>query len=163
MTIVDTYVDRDHRCRNSSSSTGMSHPIEAKGVLKMEVRPDAVLGAGHRDGSRVMGWAPRTLNVALPGKLSELAGGVNIVTCRYLGGGQIERIQTARSVRAMERMERAGSAFLEIIRDKEERDEKAQTLSVTKLEVMAETATDKLLIEYPPDLVCARRRARDGR
>ena len=103
-----------------------------------------------------MGWAPRTLNVPLPDKLRELAGGVNIVTCRYLGGGQIERIQTARSVRAMERMERAGSAFLDAIRDKEQRDEDAQTLSATKLAVMAETALDKLLIEYPPDLVCAR-------
>ena len=103
-----------------------------------------------------MGWAPRTLNVTLPDKLSELAGGVKIVTCRYLGGGQIERIQTARSVRAMERMARAGSAFLDAIRDKEQRDEDAETLSVTKLEVMAETALDKLLIEYPPDLVCAR-------
>ena len=103
-----------------------------------------------------MGWAPRTLNVTLPDKLSELAGGVKLVTCRYLGGGQIERIQTARSVRAMERMEHAGPAFLEAIRDKETRDEDAETLSITKLEVMAETALDKLLIEYPPDLVCAR-------
>ena len=103
-----------------------------------------------------MGWAPRTLNVTLPEKLRELAGGVRVVTCRYLGGGQIERIQTARSVRAMERMERAGTAFLDAIRDKEKRDEEAQTLSVTKLAVMAETALDKLLIEYPPDLVCAR-------
>ena len=103
-----------------------------------------------------MGWAPRTLNVTLPDKLRELAGGVRIVTCRYLGGGQIERIQTARSVRAMERMERAGTAFLDAIRDKEKRDEDAQTLSATKLAVMAETAIDKLLIEYPPDLVCAR-------
>ena len=103
-----------------------------------------------------MGWAPRTLNVALPGKLSELAGGVKIVTCRYLGGGQIERIQTARSVRAMERMEKAGGAFLQAIQDKELRDAGMQTLSATKLAVMAETATDKLLIEYPPDLVCAR-------
>ena len=103
-----------------------------------------------------MGWAPRTLNVTLPEKLRELAGGVRIVTCRYLGGGQIERIQTARSVRAMERMERAGSAFLEVIRDKEKRDEEAQTISAVTLEVMAETALDKLLIEYPPDLVCAR-------
>ena len=57
-----------------------------------------------------MGWAPRTLNVTLPDTLSELAGGVKLVTCRYLGGGQIERIQTARSVRAMERMERAGTS-----------------------------------------------------
>ena len=103
-----------------------------------------------------MGWAPRTLNVTLPDTLSELAGGVKLVTCRYLGGGQIERIQTARSVRAMERMEHAGAAFLEAIRDKEQRDEDAQTLSAAKLKVMAETAIDKLLIEYPPDLVCAR-------
>ena len=103
-----------------------------------------------------MGWAPRTLNVTLPDKLRTLAGGVRVVTCRYLGGGQIERIQTARSCRAMERMERAGSAFLGIIRDKEQRDEDAQTLSDTALKVMSETATDKLLIEYPPDLVCAR-------
>ena len=104
----------------------------------------------------MMGWAPRTLNVTLPERLRALAGGVRVVTCRYLGGGQIERIQTARSVRAMERMEKAGSAFLGIIRDKEQRDEEAQTLSDTALKVMAETATDKLLIEYPPDLVCAR-------
>ena len=103
-----------------------------------------------------MGWAPRTLNVTLPDKLSDLSGGVKLVTCRYLGGGQIERIQTARSVRAMERMEHAGTAFLDAIRDKEKRDEDAQTLSVTKLSVMSETAIDKLLIEYPPDLVCAR-------
>ena len=103
-----------------------------------------------------MGWAPRTLNVALPDNLSKLAGGVRIVTCRYLGGGQIERIQTARAVRAMERMEHAGPAFLEAIRDKEQREEEAYTLSVTKLSVMAETAIDKLLNEYPPDLVCAR-------
>ena len=102
------------------------------------------------------GWAPRTLNVTLPEKLRTLAGGVTIVTCRYLGGGQIERIQTARAVRAMERMERAGSAFLQAISDKERRDEEAQTLSATKLAVMTETAIDKLLIEYPPDLVCAR-------
>ena len=103
-----------------------------------------------------MGWAPRTLNVPLPDKLSELAGGVKIVTCRYLGGGQIERIQTARLVRALERMEHAGPAFLEAIRDKEKRDEDADTLSVTKLKIMSETAIDKLLSEYPPDLVCAR-------
>ena len=103
-----------------------------------------------------MGWAPRTLNVTLPDKLRELAGGVKLVTCRYLGGGQIERIQTARAVRAMERMERAGTAFLEAIRDKERRDEEAQVLSATKRAVMAETTIDKLLGEYPPDLVCAR-------
>ena len=53
-----------------------------------------------------------------------LAGGVQVVTCRYLGGGQIERIQTARSVRAMERMFSGPvSAFLDAIRDKEQRDE----------------------------------------
>ena len=98
-----------------------------------------------------MGWAPRTLNVTLPDTLSELAGGVKLVTCRYLGGGQIERIQTARSVRAMERMERAGPAFLDAIRDKEQRDEDSGTLSVEK-----QTPIEKLLIEYPPDLVCAR-------
>ena len=79
-----------------------------------------------------MGWAPRTLNVALSDTLSKLAGGVKIVTCRYLGGGQIERIQTARAVRAMERMEKAGGAFLQAIQDKELRDEEKQTLSVTK-------------------------------
>ena len=101
-----------------------------------------------------MGWAPRTLNVALPGKLSELAGGVKIVTCRYLGGGQLERIQTTAQVRQMERMERAGSAFLEIVRDKENRDEEAQKLSGTKEK--AETPIEGLLTTYPPDLVCAR-------
>ena len=47
-------------------------------------------------------------------------------------------------------MEKAGSAFLEIIRDKEQRDEEAQTLSDTKLGVMAETAIDKLLHRVPP-------------
>ena len=31
-----------------------------------------------------------------------------------------------------------------------------RALSVTKLAVMAETDTDMLMIEYPPDLVCAR-------
>ena len=103
-----------------------------------------------------MGWAPRTLNVTLPDKLSELAGGIRIVTCRYLGGGQIERIQTARSVRAMERMERAGSAFLQAISDREKQMEGDQQLSTTALKVMSETTLDKQLIEYPPDLVCAR-------
>ena len=103
-----------------------------------------------------MGWAPRTLNVTLPDKLRTLAGGVAIVTCRYLGGGQIERIQTARAVRAMERMERAGSAFLQAISDREEKMEGDQKLSNTALKVMSETTLDKLLIEYPPDLVCAR-------
>ena len=39
-----------------------------------------------------MGWAPRTLNVTLPDTLRALAGGVHVITCRYLGGGQIERI-----------------------------------------------------------------------
>ena len=103
-----------------------------------------------------MGWAPRTLNVPLPDKLRELAGGVNIVTCRYLGGGQIERIQTARSIRAMERMEKAGDAFLKAIRDNEKQMEDKKQLSDTALKVMTETTLDKLLIEYPPDLVCAR-------
>ena len=103
-----------------------------------------------------MGWAPRTLNVTLPDKLSTLAGGVRIVTCRYLGGGQIERIQTARSVRAMERMKQAGPAFMSAIREHEERLENKQQLSKAKLAAMAQTATDKLLNEYPPDLVCAR-------
>ena len=154
MVITDTYatgisVSQEFRI------SALSHPIEAKGVLKIEADLTPY-GRGDRDGPGVVGWAPRTLNVTLPDKLSELAGGVKIVTCRYLGGGQIERIQTARSVRAMERMERAGSAFLEVIQDKERRDEEAQTLSVTTLAVMAETAIDKLLIEYPPDLVCAR-------
>ena len=55
----------------------------------------------------------------------------------------------------MERMEKAGSAFLEVIQDKERRDEEAQTTVGHQAEVMAETAIDKLLIEYPPDLVCA--------
>ena len=99
-----------------------------------------------------MGWVPRTLNITLPDKLSELGGGVKIVTCRYLGGGQIERIQTAKAVRAMERLERAGPAFLGAIRDKEQRDEAADT----KPAVIDEPAIDKLLSEYPPDLVCAR-------
>ena len=103
-----------------------------------------------------MGWAPRTLNVTLPDELRKLAGGVRIVTCRYLGGGQIERIQTARSVRAMERMERAGSAFLQAISDREKQMEGDQQLSTTALKVMSATPLDKLLIEYPPDLVCAR-------
>ena len=96
----------------------LSHPIEAKGVLKIEADLTPY-GAATETGLSVVGWAPRTLDVTLPDKLSELAGGVKIVTCRYLGGGQIERIQTARSVRAMERMALAGSAFLEAIRDKE--------------------------------------------
>ena len=51
----------------------------------------------------------------------------------------------------MERMERAGPAFLDAIRDKEQRDEDSGTLSVEK-----QTPIEKLLIEYPPDLVCAR-------
>ena len=103
-----------------------------------------------------MGWAPRTLNVALPDKLSKLAGGVRIVTCRYLGGGQIERISTAKSVRAMERMAKAGPAFMSAIREHEERMEDDQQLSNVALAVLAETTLDKLLNEYPPDLVCAR-------
>ena len=97
-----------------------------------------------------MGWAPRTLNVALPDKLSELSGGVKIVTCRYLGGGQIERIETAKAVRGMERLASAGSSFLEAVRDK-------KMEATTAPKVISETTTlDKLLIEYPPDLVCAR-------
>ena len=96
-----------------------------------------------------MGWAPRTLNVTLPDKLSTLAGGVRIVTCRYLGGGQIERIQTARSVRAMERMKQAGPAFMSAIREHEERLENKQQLSKAKLAAMAQTATEKLLNEHP--------------
>ena len=104
----------------------------------------------------ITGWAPRTLNVALPEKLSKLAGGVKIVTCRYLGGGQIERISTAKSVRAMERMAKAGPAFMDAIREHEERMEDDQQLSNAKIAVMAETTIDKLLNEYPPDLVCAR-------
>ena len=103
-----------------------------------------------------MGWSPRTLNVTLSDELSKLAGGVHIVTCRYLGGGQIERIQTARAVRTMERMERAGTAFMSAIREHEERMEEQQQLSSATIAVMAETALDKLLNEYPPDLVCAR-------
>ena len=103
-----------------------------------------------------MGWAPRTLNVTLPDKLRELAGGVKLVTCRYLGGGQIERIQTARAVRAMERMERAGPAFLKAISDREQKLEDDQQLSNAALAAMTETTLDKLLSEYPPDLVCAR-------
>ena len=103
-----------------------------------------------------MGWVPRTLNVTLTDKLSALAGGVRIVTCRYLGGGQIERIQTARSVRAMERMKQAGSAFMSAIREHEERMENQQQLSNATIAVMAETTLDRLLNEYPPDLVCAR-------
>ena len=103
-----------------------------------------------------MGWAPRALNVTLPDKLSKLAGGVRIVTCRYLGGGQIERIQTARSVRAMERMEHAGPAFMDAIREHETRMEDDQQLSNAAIAVMAQTTIDKLLNEYPPDLVCAR-------
>ena len=103
-----------------------------------------------------MGWAPRTLNVTLPDKLSELSGGVRIVTCRYLGGGQIERIQTAKAVRAMQRMEHAGPAFLQAISDREKQMEDDQQLSNTALKVMSETTLDKLLVEYPPDLVCSR-------
>ena len=98
-----------------------------------------------------MGWAPRTLNVTLPDKLSELAGGVKIVTCRYLGGGQIERIHTARAVRAMVRMEKAGSAFLQALSEKEERDS-SQPIEDTE----EKAPLDQLLSEYPPDLVCAR-------
>ena len=103
-----------------------------------------------------MGWAPRTLNVTLPDKLSEKAGGVRIVTCRYLGGGQIERIQTARSVRALERMRNAGPAFMDAIREHEASMEQKQQLSNVTIAVMTETTIDKLLNEYPPDLVCAR-------
>ena len=84
------------------------------------------------------GWAPRTIDVALPVKLSKLAGDVKIVSCRYLGGGQLERIATARAVRAMERMERAGEAFMKIVSDRE---------SPTAGPVDP-------LAENPPDLVC---------
>ena len=92
-----------------------------------------------------MGWAPRTLNVTLPDKLSALAGGVRIVTCRYLGGGQMERIETARSVRAMERMKQAGPAFMTAIREHEENLEKNQQLSSANIATMIQTPTDKLL------------------
>ena len=102
-----------------------------------------------------MGWAPRTLNVALPDKLSELSGGVKIVTCRYLGGGQIERIETAKAVRGMERLASAGSSFLEAVRDKRMENDQLSTTELA-LKVTAATTLDKLLVEYPPDLVCAR-------
>ena len=57
----------------------------------------------------------------------------------------------------MERMERAGPAFLQAISDREKKLEDAALKDVT------ETTLDKLLSEYPPDLVCARTvRALDG-
>ena len=134
----------------------ISHPIEAKDVLKIEADLTPYGAATETGLADVMGWSPRTLNVTLSDELSKLAGGVHIVTCRYLGGGQIERIQTARSVRAMERMEKAGGAFLKAIEEHEKKLEDDQQLSNTKLAVMSETKLDKLLVEYPPDLVCAR-------
>ena len=166
MTIKDTYAT-GKTVEQAFYIASLSHPIEAKGVLKIEadLTPSR---CGDRDGSLVMGWAPRTLNVTLPDKLSELAGGVKLVTCRYLGGGQIERIQTG-AFGACDGAHGTGrsSRSLKAIRDKEQRDEDAETLSITKLEVMAQTALDKLLIEYPPDLVCAQggagaRRVCDG-
>ena len=90
------------------------------------------------------GWAPRTINVALPVKLRKLAGGVKVVTCRYLGGGQIERIATAKAMRVMDRMANAGPAFLSAIEGKA-RDTTQKTSS-----------EDEALSEYPPDLVCRR-------
>ena len=58
----------------------------------------------------------------------------------------------------MERMARKpASAFLDAIRDKEQRDEDAETLSVIEdSEVMAETALDKLLIRVSLRTSCVR-------
>ena len=55
--------------------------------------------------------------VTIPDELREKAGGVTVVTCRHYGGGQIERVATARSVRMMERTEKTGPVMLASIKE----------------------------------------------
>ena len=97
---------------------------------------------GYRLGVTVGSWAPRTIDVALPVKLRKLAGGVKLVTCRYLGGGQIERIATARAVRVMERLEKVGATMMEAA--------EKQGAAAAK----AVSPQDKAVAEHPPDIVC---------
>ena len=93
MTIVDTYATGVSVSQQFLIAS-LSHPIEAKGVLKMEVDLTPYGAAPRRASRSGLGPAHAANVFTLPDKLSELAGGVKIVTCRYLGGGQIERIQT---------------------------------------------------------------------
>ena len=65
-----------------------------------------------------------------------------VVSCRYLGGGQLERIATARSVRVMERLEKVGDTLMRAA-------EKQDAAKATKLSPQAAA-----LAENPPDLVC---------
>ena len=88
------------------------------------------------------GWAPRTIDIALPATLTTLAGGVTVVTCRYLGGGQLERIATARAVRVMERLEKVGDTMMRAA-------EKQGASTPKKL-----SPQDAALELNPPDLVC---------
>ena len=90
--------------------------------------------------------------VEIPDDLREKAGGVSVVTCRTYGGGQIERVVTARATRLMERTERTGQVMLTSIKEHEarlnrERDEQGDR---------PDDPIEDALAEHPPDLVCAR-------
>ena len=92
--------------------------------------------------------------MTLPEDLREKAGGVRIVTCRYIGDGRRQRIITKRSVRGMERLEHMGP---ETSRQIEEHQAKVAAGKV-KLD------PDEMLVQtFPPDLVLgAVVRALDG-
>ena len=92
-----------------------------------------------------MGWkGPRAFDVTLPTELKSKAGGVNIVTCRYIGAGRAEKIATKRAARGMERLERMGPETSKQI------DEHQQKLKEGTIRL----DPDKMLLQtYPPDLV----------
>ena len=91
--------------------------------------------------------------VPIPDDLREKADGIVVVTCRHYGGGQIERVITARAVRIMERTERTGAVMLKSIREHEERLRRERE---EDKDAKSDDPIKDALAEHPPDLVCAR-------
>ena len=92
---------------------------------------------------------PKRIEVELDDRLSDLAGGIRIVSCSYLSGRRQAKVRTAFMVRALEAMAKAGTVDRAAVGKAASAEREASQLQ-RMTRPPEEIATDA----NPPDLVC---------
>ena len=102
-----------------------------------------------------MGWAPERISISLDARLSKLAGGVQVVTCRYLGPKQQGKIDLDTQMHLAENRQVAGESWAGRMVDAVGADPEAVKEQEAKVESQKRLDPEKwALNRWPQGLVC---------
>ena len=102
-----------------------------------------------------MGWAPERISISLDARLSKLAGGVQVVTCRYLGPKQQGNIDLDVQMIQAEHRKVAGESWAGRLVEAVGVDDETQKKQEAEAEAAKKRDPEKWALDrWPQGLVC---------